>query len=358
MLLPFAAAFDTLAPYIFDAILAMLAFLTLTRRRKELPVNLGFEAWIGAYLLFAVAAGIIGYFRGTLTFPEEGLPTLARTLELALIAPLLTTHLHAPRPQRSFITMLVIAAAGACLVSIHVIVETWASGTLDGERWRLAERMAGTLAWLIPILVAIGIERRLPFSLGLAGALMAAVYLSGSRAAAVGAAAGCTVVILAGARKTRPWELRARVAVVVVSACIAIFFSTDHMRSGLQSLRDGSAQGEHDFGRARAWQVSSLEVLEHPLTGRGVGAIRRAFYEGDWIRVLHETGFPGLFLLGAALAALARILHARRGQPIAAGLLGSLCVLVIRSAFGSPFLRASDGAFFMLMAGGATRPPE
>ena len=189
--------------------------------------------------------------------------------------------------------------------------------------------VASTLLALGPALLASGaaIPRRAPPPRTVAAAaaalwLLAAVWLTGSRGALLGLAAGAlSLFIMAWPRMTR----RRRLVVVTASVVgIAVLGATLWVRR----------QGEADpfrYQRARIWQASLQLVGEHPWTGSGPRQFAQAarnlqFPDGDGLlrydrgfsvthsdalRVPCELGWPGALAGVLVLLALIRALRRR-----------------------------------------------
>ncbi len=171
-------------------------------------------------------------------------------------------------------------------------------------------------------------------------ALTATLFLTETRAALGGLAAGCFVsLLLLTGRRSRIWAITAIVALVIASAAWI------HHTRGAQWL------GAHDPGtqfRTMMWEDGLRLIRQHPWFGVGMETIRnhwsewniRAFtcfhdeshFHNDMIQIAVERGLPALaawlWFVVAYLILLWRLVRKSRGRSrfatgLAAGILGS-----------------------------------
>jgi len=344
-LLPAAALLDALAPRLFDAVFLLLVLLTLFRRDAERPAFFAFHLWGFLYAAVAVAASVHGAISGTLDDPWRALPVLARTLEILLLVPLVSLHLSSAGARDRFARVL-----GVCAFLYTAGFLLWQTAVLSGactdyRSHGLMERGAGVLTIFAPVLLAFGLGERRPLPLACTALVLVLQYLSGARAVAVAGLAGVCVTALCVPGTGR----RARAGVIVLGLLLFALLAPVAIMPALGSLWSPVTHGP-EHGRYETWSEAIREARATPLCGRGMGAAARWYHEADWVRLLHETGAFGLLLACATVVSLGRLLWERRAQPFACGLCGAWLALVLRSFSGAPFLRASDGAFFMLLA--------
>lgn len=351
-LLPAAALLDALAPRLFDTVFVSLALLSLFRHDRARPAFFTFHLWGFLYVAVAVVASVRGTISGTLDDPWRALPVLARTIELLLLVPLVSLHLSSAGARDRFARIL-----GACAFLFAVGFLIWQAVVLSGatsdfRAHGLMERGAGVLTILAPVLLVIGLGARRPFAVASAALLLVLQFLSGARMVAVAGLAGVCAVALCAPGLDR----RVRAGAITLGLLLFALLAPVTIASAFGSLRSPVTHGP-EHGRYETWSEALGEARATPLCGRGPGAAARWYHEGDWVRLLHETGALGLFFALAMVVSLGRSLWERRARPLACGLLGAWLSLLLRSFSGSPFLRASDGAFFLLLVALALLTP-
>jgi len=333
---------DPFLPYLFDLCLIALILYAYFNRGFRESRFVGFEYWASGYLIAAVVSTVRGFLCGTVETYDEILPTFARTLGILLISPITSIYISKIDNWQRIKKLLIVLITVLLLIYTASILGLSLIEDSNGEYHRFSERLAGTISISVPIVLST-----LPFAQAvIAGlALLIAIAVSGARAAFFGAIIGAASVflILIFRKEISFSKLLFFCAVLLL---IGFAFMPPQSVSGLMSL-SGNLNTNAERGRILAWTVAVSEWFQSPILGRGVGAIRRVFYEGDWIRVLHQSGLIGLtFLAGAAGAVIVKLISIK--ERLAVGLLGTFIVLMLRSFFGSPFLRASDAGIFFV----------
>jgi O-antigen ligase len=199
----------------------------------------------------------------------------------------------------------------------------------------MAVGFLGALCFLVSPSVETASGRGRRFAWALACALGAALLLSNTRGAALGAAAGAGAVLLfiKGWRRWSVFALAAFAAAIAVMEGIA-------MASGRSLLSDlmGASQSNNQLLRLTLWSVAWSMAADHPWTGVGPGNYRTAFndyYAGPldgketswgsahnlYLHQLAERGALGLAALALLLGALwFRALRRARENPSALNL--------------------------------------
>lgn len=345
LLLPIGALGDAIVPHALEAIFLPIVALVLLDRRRPTTEVPRWVVWGGAYLLLGFVSTVWGGYEGTLDQYADPLPIFARCLELLLIAPVIFPYFSDSHDRRNLFSAC--AFAGALYLGVYFY--SLASGSqFASEAMQFQQYLAAPVAMATPLVAAAAYSRRSLTTAVLAVALVALMLTTGTRTAPVAATVGSLAAlgILARQRGVR-WRTAA------ITAAVLLTLGALPLSRGIVERFAVEFDDEHggDYGRIRAWKVVLLESRTTPVLGRGVGAVRRTFYDGDWARILHETGIAGLMLALVAASSLGRMLLARRGSAIAAGLFGALIVLGIRSAVASPFLSASEGGAFLVLLG-------
>jgi O-antigen ligase len=172
-----------------------------------------------------------------------------------------------------------------------------------------------------------------------------ALFGSYSRSAWLGAFVAISVVIyVSAARRERRFFLVAAAALVVIaSAGIVLNRDNDTVQNLFFHTDEHSAAAvSTNFDRAASLNNGWRDVVTHPL-GHGVGSAGPASHhnrprpariaENHYLQIGQETGWLGMGLFVAILAALLRALYRRRADPLALGLLGALAGLALVNFF-------------------------
>jgi O-antigen ligase len=160
----------------------------------------------------------------------------------------------------------------------------------------LSVRTRGLAAWLARLAAVV---------------LIAAILLTGSRAALVASLVNALFVALAWRQTT--WAQRASsIALLLLLIVGALKLAPAATRKRLATLPEEATEGTlHD--RTRIWKAGVHLFKRHPLLGVGLGAYPKAAYpelrihynaHNTFLSVLVETGIPGFILWGALLAAI------------------------------------------------------
>lgn len=350
VLLPVTAFLENEFRFVFDAVLlGIIAYVVVSRRL--MPVVPGrFVFWIAGFVVCSLISYSIGLWNDLLLTPQQGLPTLARTLELFLLPIAVATLISHDSNDRLLGKSLAVSTLTAIFWGAFLISDAFLSGTNGTPLTRQAERWAGTIAVVAPILTAVLLCSRARLAVPLSIVCLIFALLSGSRAAFAGGVLGLFFLLVV----TLPEGIRRSSVVILATAALALYLlSSPAAQSGITAVMTGTVSSS-EFGRIGGWQKTVEEFLQSPLVGHGLGVEYRFFYEGEWARLIYETGAIGLFFaLGIAASIAAQLNeHLRSIDPVrrilAAGLLGSLIVLLLRSLFGSPNLRAADGGIFLI----------
>ena len=209
-----------------------------------------------------------------------------------------------------------------------------------------------TFGFLMLIPLGLGLERlgaRKGAVLGgvVAGISVAAVTLTVTRAAVLGASAVIVLAVLMGVSRLAP--SRARVMVVVLLAGVLLLPSAGHSNvvgrfESIFNTQDSDTQGHVASTRAAASQL-----LAHPL-GRGLGsstAIGTRFgtsnvltAENSYLELGNELGLAGMLaFIAVLLMALQRLRQRSREETETASLAGALWLAGWGLFFGGMFLQ-------------------
>lgn len=152
------------------------------------------------------------------------------------------------------------------------------------------------------------------------------VVMSGSRAAAVGAAA-CIAIVLVS---TRSWRLLAWGSVAVVAAAALVFSGTVDLGDQNALTRLGGDQSSRlsNVERGKAFDQALDSIAENPLTGGGFASAKAA--HSIYLQLWVSAGILGLvFIFGVGIVVVRVLLEARAAGDLlsiglAAGYIGYL----------------------------------
>jgi hypothetical protein len=331
---------------------AALCCLAAARRLTVFMVDALLVAYLGASLLSTLAAG-----NGWLASRALGVTVAGAALFWSARA---LARAGQARPLLIAVGAAVALGAATGLAQAYGLMTTDLASLSRAPGGTFGNRnfMAHLVAIGLPLLLYLAVEARSRrgISLGAAGVALAAaaLVLSRSRAAWVGAAAGCIFLAVEGLWAGGLWsdrQIRGRVLQLagVAGAALALALvlpNTLNWRSespyldsltGVTNYREGS-------GRGRLIQYGNTVRMaaDHPVLGVGPGnwPVHYPRYmspgdpsfdaddiiptnpwpSSDWMAVLAERGVPALLLLGLAggsigLGAWARIRRSSRGTP-------------------------------------------
>lgn len=169
-----------------------------------------------------------------------------------------------------------------------------------------------------------------PFGRPASGVLLAllasGVYVSGSRAALIGAVAGCAVVVLLSARRARVAALMvALLAIGVVTVPTLATLSSDQTGKPdvFERLRGDAGAQESDAGRRTAFEEAQETFRSKPIFGDGFEKVRSA--HDIYLQLLQAGGLVALVAFGLfAVGALRLGRELRRGAGSSHELVGAL----------------------------------
>lgn len=299
-------------------------------------------AWSDAALLMVLFVAVVETWSGTFPPRQLSLPALA------FLGAFVLSAVFAPDQETAWRSVLGVVAYGlvflllgnllargvprselylALVIVAQVLMAAWAVNWLmDGARligYRLrydnSNSAALSVLLLLPALV-VGERRRL-----VAGQSAAVLWLSASRAGALGLAAGVGTLVLRG-------KALARHRWVLVALAIALGL-------GLAARPDLLAANS----RGKLWGLAVRMVEASPLVGQGPNAYKGWWLASDdspyffghahnvYLNLAAETGLVGVaagaWLIGALLLALAR----RRSSPWALAALAATVALLAHS---------------------------
>ncbi|HEX2217878.1 MAG TPA: O-antigen ligase family protein [Gemmatimonadales bacterium] len=305
---------------------------------------------------------------------------------------------HAPRLLAALAASVVLGAATGLIQAYGLVTTDLASATrAPGGTFGNRNFMAHMVALGLPLLVAVTVQarRRAGLCLGTAGIVIAvaALVLSRSRAAWLGAGACLVFLVVEGLWAGRLWDdrqLRRRVTLLAGTALAGLLLALTlpnrlNWRSDspyLDSLT-GVANYREGSGRGRIIQYGNTlsMALDHPVLGVGPGnwPVHYPRYmspddpsfdaddviptnpwpSSDWVAILAERGMPALLLLvlaggSIALGAWARIRDGSGRPPSVSDLAiaATLIAIVVVGAFDAVLLLPAP-AFFAWTAVGA-----
>jgi O-antigen ligase len=354
--LPVAGQFGSLSTLLGLVVLA--AFAGHLALRPAGRINTGTTPAL-AVLLVAVAAA-------TLMWSIDVERTVQQTIVLASLVALYVLVALTPVSQRDLRRFETGALAGGTIVGLYAIY-LGATGALDSaedqrfvaavggsEAGEVADPNITAAALLLPLAVALDralrpglLGRRLGY-LVLAVALVAGVFLTGSRGGMIGALA-VLLVLLARSRRIggMPLALLVPVIAVLVAVTIAPQYVVERLTADTRSS-----------GRADIWVAGLRACPEHCATGSGWGTFANAHQQvllehpearaerllveahNIWLGTLVEGGLAAFVLLVLILWAFARDLRrldaVRRAPPLAA-FAGLLVTSVFLQTLGFKF---------------------
>jgi O-antigen ligase len=373
---------------------ALGAALLCLRPARQVTVLL-VDPLIAAYLVLSLASAL---FAGNRWLAARALGVSLAGAALFWSARTVARRGHA-RPLLVALAASVVLGALTGLIQAYGLVTTdlaslaRAPGGTFGNRNFMAHLVAIGLPLLL--LLTVRAERRGTFLLGSAGLALAvaALMLSRSRAAWLGAAAGLTFLAVEGLWAGRLWDdrqVRRRVLLLAGTALAGLLLAlllpnrlnwrseSPYLDSlaGVANFREGSG-----LGRLIQYGNTARMALDHPILGVGPGnwPVHYPRYmspgdpsfdaddviptnpwpSSDWVAILAERGLPALVLLllagtSLALGAWARARgDARRPASLEdLTVVGTLLALLVVGAFDAVLLLPAP-AFFVWTAIGA-----
>ncbi len=374
----------------FAALAAGLICLASARRLSLLVVDVPI---FGFLLLSALSAALAA--NGWLAFRAIGVSlagaTLfwcARTLARAGMSP----------PLLIALALAIVLGALTGLAQAYGVMDTSLASLNRAPGGTFGNRnfMAHLVALGLPLLLFLALEARdgARFTLGAAGVALvaAALVLSRSRAAWLGAAAGGVFLVVEGLWLGRLWSddrLRRRVlqlaGVAVAGLTLAIFLpnrlnwrsESPYLDSltGVTNYKGGSGRG-----RLIQYENTIAMAVHHPVFGVGPGNWP-VFYprfmspgdpsfdsddiiptnpwpSSDWMAMASERGFPALILFGLtglaiALGAWARVRHGTRKTPALSDLtiVATILAAAVVGAFDAVLLLPTPTLFAWTIVG-------
>ena len=222
---------------------------------------------------------------------------------------------------------------------------------------------------LLTLGAALGTLRRnapLAVLLGGTSALMGiSLFLSHSRGGLI--AAGVGLAVLA-------WLSRRQAFVLAGSVAVALFlaaFAPSSLADRVLTLKNPGADHSVQF-RLDLWSDSLGIVLDAPALGTGLGTYaavipayrsanvetRAEYAESDWVQLLCETGFLGIFIALAFFGAIGRVAYrtiegerSERVRGLLSGLLAGVAALLVHGLYDFNLHIPSNALLFATMVG-------
>lgn len=364
------------------------------------PVDFGrLEEWLGLE-----PAGVVEWLLATpepSPVPQDAVFSAARPLSLhphvtagrvimmatLLMGFLAATHLTRlpPRRQRLVWAAILLGLAASILgiaQSLQWNGKIWwiqppPEGALPFGPFADRDRFGAFMGMCLPLSIGMGfgiarrdgaLSARAALSGFCAAAMIAALALSGSRAAPLALAASAAVYLGALAWRSRSARLAGAAA---ASLGLAAILMAVHLAAGLPAV-----------SRPASWARAILLIADYPLTGCGLGAFPDAWIGrhpagapatpgGDLLRIAPEAGAVGALAVAWGIALLVgrhMILDPRRHPPaapeapvrhgIAVGLLAVLVMALLKDGLLTVGIGLSFGVLSAIMVAGAPRPAE
>lgn len=304
----------------------------------------------GAGLLLA---GVVSS-AGQADFSGNLLPTVRFTIALTLTPMLIGALTDGPDARRLIIGAWVLSAAANAAVGLSDFVGLTEVGSQffpDNSTGRVngltshPNHLGLACAMTIPVVLWClrAPKEGAPFGRTTSGVLLAllagGVYLSGSRAALVGAAAGCAFTVLLAARTARA-AVGVLVLFAVVTAMVSIAPSLAVDQTGdpnvFERLRGDPGAQESDAGRLISFVEAQRAFTSRPIFGNGFEQVLGA--HDIYLQLLQAGGLVafiafGLFAVGTLRLGSDLRRKDHSSQDLVAGLMAAMCVWLVAGLF-------------------------
>lgn len=293
-----------------DFLLLIVTFTWLVKMavHKELglirktPLNLPIGIYIVAYTIVTLRGILLGY-----VVPLKGLFYVLKYTEYFLLYFMVVNHFHTRSQARLFVTAFILTGAIASLyANLNIGTAARVFAPFDpGE----ANTLGGYLVFLLAIVVGIFLYSTSPrvkfFLLLMALLIIPAFLFSLSRTSYISIIPMWLMLIVYGPKK------RMLATILVLSLALVVFFMPEPVRERIEYTftgRSAAVEPASFLGvtldpsaSERIWGYKDVyrEWKKDPFFGYGITGL--GFIDGQYIRVLGETGIAGslafLFLL-------------------------------------------------------------
>jgi len=252
-----------------------------------------------------------------------------------------------------------------------------AGRSVGAEAGFSANQVAGVLLYVLPLLIALGVdgllhrrrEWRIWLSAGMAAGLLGLVLLlSQSRGGLVGLAAGLVCMLLINWRWGRWLLVGGTIGIIVLLPLLPL--STILAEVGkVTGISSGGTGLDTWTGRVELWGRALLAISDFPFTGMGLGTFRKIvqilyplFLVGPDFDIAHahnfflqtalDFGLPGLIaMLAIYMLAIGQLIHPQQvntsfGRSWPIGLLGCLAAQTVYSMNDAVAMGSKPGLVF------------